>query len=114
MKESKTFEELAAWLRSIAERGIFPVHAEEMLGLEAAARCIEEASSVGWHDAMKEKPPMGGAYLCAVLVPNQGGGFTVKQFVLRWDGYGWNCEDMIVIDWRELPPLPAGGVVLHG
>lgn len=77
--------------------------------LLVAARVIEELTEDGWNNALKQSPKQNGQYLCIVAVPKCGGGYKTRQIVIQYTTIdGWNCDEMIILHWRELPPEPAG------
>ena len=56
-----------------------------------------------------KKPPVdSGYYLCAVLIPKDGGGSSRSYRDLYWDGIykQWSCSGMIVTHWTALPDDP--------
>lgn len=49
-------------------------------------------------------------FLCNVLIPEKGGGFSREYRALRFNSLDkrWSCEGMIVISWAEIePPDPC-------
>lgn len=63
----------------------------------------------GWKKFSRssDKMPENKQYLCAVLIPVDGGGFTIGYRVLRYiKSIGWNCEGLIVTHYMDLPELP--------
>lgn len=45
-------------------------------------------------------------FLCNVIIPENGGGFSSEYMVLRFNSSDkrWRCEKMIVTHWAEIEP----------
>ena len=46
-------------------------------------------------------------YLCIIVVPVwRYGGYQTRIMSLSWGRLGWECDDMIVAYWTEMPEIP--------
>lgn len=61
-----------------------------------------------WISVKKELPLKSGKYLCHVIIPVVHGGFRSRVLDIGFDLHSksWECEDIIVTHWQDLPELP--------
>lgn len=51
-------------------------------------------------------------FLCAVIIPESGGGFKREYRVLHYDALSkrWNCDEMIITHWMMIPKLQEANI----
>lgn len=55
----------------------------------------------------ESKPTMNKEYLCIVVIPGSHGKYYTSVRSLYYSDYNeWNCDDMIIAYWTEIPELP--------
>ena len=62
-----------------------------------------------WYEYPANKPYDTGEYYCVCLIPDNEGGCTKCQRVLKYDSnYSgkWNCGNVIVTHWMLQMPMP--------